>query len=221
MQVFMKPPTGKTITLDVGALALTDTLKAKVLTKCGVLFDQQRRAFGGRQLEDGRALAECNIQNGSAIDLASRLRGGALGDDRNVNQHLTSGAAGNGNGGNEHASGQPMRRCWTRVEHLDRAIDLWTGRVLFRERRKMVMRRWRDGRHDDGWSKDIEAQMFWNWVRVDRLVKRHGYGVRARAERARCFEQLVRRETAKKEREGGKEFEMEMERRNKKRLRGE
>ena len=101
MQVFMKPPTGKTITLDVGALALTDTLKAKVLTKRGVPVDQQRRAFGGRQLEDGRALAEYNIQNGSVIDLASRLRGGALGDDRNANQNLTSGAAGNGNGGND------------------------------------------------------------------------------------------------------------------------
>ena len=172
-------------------------------------------------MEDARALAEYNIQNGSVIDLASRLRGGALGDDRNVNQNLTSGAAGNGNGGNEHASGQPMRRSWTRVEHLDRATDLWIGRVLFRESRKMVMRRWRDGRHDEGWRKGIEAQVYCSWVRVDRLMKRHGYGVRARAERARCFEQLVRRETASKEREGRKEFEMEMERRKKKRLRGE
>ena len=51
-------------------------------------------------MEDGRALAEYNIQNGSVIDLASRLRGGALGDDRNANQNLTSGAAGDGNGGN-------------------------------------------------------------------------------------------------------------------------
>ena len=100
MQVFMKPPTGKTITLDVEALALTDTLKAKVQTKCGVPLDQQRRVFGGRQLEDGRALAEYNIQNGSVIDLALRLRGGAPGDDRNVNQKVTSGAAGYGNGGN-------------------------------------------------------------------------------------------------------------------------
>ena len=134
MQVFMKPPTGKTITFDVEALALTDTLKAKVQTNCGVHLDQQRQVFGGRQLKNGRAMAECNIQNGSASYLALCLRGGALGDDRNANQNLTSGAAGNGNGGNEHASGQPMRRCWTRVEHLDRATDLWIGRVLFRER---------------------------------------------------------------------------------------
>jgi large subunit ribosomal protein L40e len=95
-----EPPTGKTSTLDVEALALTDTLKAKVQTKCGVPLDQQRRVFGGRQLEDGRALAEDNIQNGSVIDLALRLRGGALGDDRNVKQTLTSGASGDGNGGN-------------------------------------------------------------------------------------------------------------------------
>ena len=40
MQVFMQPPTGKTITLDVEALALTDTLKATVQTNCGVHIDQ-------------------------------------------------------------------------------------------------------------------------------------------------------------------------------------
>ena len=121
----------------------------------------------------------------------------------------------------EHVLGQPRRRSWIECEHLDRATDLWIDRVLFRERRKEVMRRWRDGRHEEWWRKDIEARVFWNWVRADRQMTRHGYGVRARAERARCFEQLVRRETASKEREGRKEFEMEMERRKKKRLRGE
>ena len=45
-------------------------------------------------------MAECHIQNGSASYLALCLRGGALGDDRNANQNLTSGAAGDGNGGN-------------------------------------------------------------------------------------------------------------------------
>ena len=45
-------------------------------------------------------MAECNIQNGSASYLAVCLRGAALGDDRNANQDLTSGAAGDGNGGN-------------------------------------------------------------------------------------------------------------------------
>ena len=104
---------------------------------------------------------------------------------------------------------------------MDRATDLWIDRVLFRERRKEVMRRWRDGRHEEWWRKDIEARVFWNWVRADRKMTRDGYGVRARAERARSFEQLAKRETARKEREGRKEFEMEMERRKKKRLRGE
>ena len=67
------------------------------------------------------------------------------------------------------------------------------------------MRRWRDGRHEEWWRKDIEARVFWNWVRADRKMTRDGYGVRARAERAISFEQLAWRETAWKEMEGGRE----------------
>ena len=121
----------------------------------------------------------------------------------------------------EHVLGWPRRRSWIECEPLDRATDLWIDRVLFRERRKEVMRRWRDGRHEEWWRKNIEARVFWNWVRADRQMTKHGYGVRARAERAISFEQLAWRETVWKEMEGRKEMEMEMEGRKRKRLWGE
>jgi hypothetical protein len=37
--------------------------------------DQQRLIFEGKQLEDGRTDADCNIQQDGVIDIALRLRG--------------------------------------------------------------------------------------------------------------------------------------------------
>ena len=95
MQIFVKTPEGKTITLDVEASHTIATVKTIIKNKEGIPKNQQRLLFNDQQLEDGYTLSDYDIQQNSTLNLVLRLRGGVNKQMTRLNkrEHMKAGRA--------------------------------------------------------------------------------------------------------------------------------
>ncbi|KAI3835163.1 hypothetical protein MKX03_005499, partial [Papaver bracteatum] len=74
MQIFVKGLTGKTSTLRVESSDTVESLKCKVQDREGMLPENQRLIYAGKQFEDGKTLAYYNIREECTVHLTGRLR---------------------------------------------------------------------------------------------------------------------------------------------------
>lgn len=69
MQIFVKTPSGKHITLEVEPTDRVEDVKAKVQDKEGIVPTRQALAFAGATLEDGKTLQDYSVQKDSTLVL--------------------------------------------------------------------------------------------------------------------------------------------------------
>ena len=69
---------GKTCTLAFDTSFTIEVTKQQIQKKENIHPADQRLVFAGKQLEDGRTLADYNIQKGATMHLLPRMCGGML-----------------------------------------------------------------------------------------------------------------------------------------------
>ena len=111
MQIFVRLPKEKTITLNVEATYTVYAVKAIIQMKEGVPLFEQRLVHAGRPLHDGETLRNYNIQNNVTFEMSLRLRGGRGGmwdphQGQGQWQHARGGGGGGGGGVSRQSSKQ-------------------------------------------------------------------------------------------------------------------
>ena len=72
MQIFFKTMV-KSFALDLDGEDTIQQVKQKVQEAEGIPSDQQRLVLAGKELEEGRTLADYNVREGSTFNIVMRL----------------------------------------------------------------------------------------------------------------------------------------------------
>ncbi|TPG72601.1 ubiquitin-like protein [Pseudomonas arsenicoxydans] len=76
MKIYMKDQSEKVFTLDVRASDSIENVKQKIQDEAQIPPDRLRLIFAGRQMEDGRTLADYNVKEEDTLNFVIRLKGG-------------------------------------------------------------------------------------------------------------------------------------------------
>lgn len=73
MQIFVKDIEGKNFSLEVESSDTIEAVKEKIYQEKNIEVKKQRLIFGGKELEEGRTLADYNIEKDATIHLSIKL----------------------------------------------------------------------------------------------------------------------------------------------------